>query len=819
MRPRIPTALVASALAAVTLLAAAPPAFAQVQERILFTAVDDAKTAILERIRNETVRIDVAVWLLTEHEISINLVNKHKAGVLVRVLGDRASIFEADPNTRREFEYLASNGVPIRLRYHPTWFPEAMHWKCGIFVGQGIVEFGSANWTTFELSPWSSTNFHDETAMFTDDLALVAAFKTKFDQMWADTTYFLDWPEAYRRETGQDWTTPMTIDRRRLEPDNPTPPGMIWGQGSELNNAMVTEIDRETIGIDMVIYRLSVSSVTDALIRRIRAGVPVRIIVEPLEYRRIHWPEYWLTGARIDQLWVAGARIKERAHQGLTHMKTLITSGVALNASSNFTRNWQRDHNYFISPATKPLLFNAMKDRFQAMWSDTTNFRDFYPRPPSAPSLVGPADGQLDVSTTPRLEWTRAPWAVAFDVYLGTSASNMTRVGRVDAQLTEDPPATYSWTPPQALQPGTTYYWRIVSRTFATDVDPSLVAGSDIRSFRTVQASGGGPTPFTGTPAALPGTVEAENFDHGGQGVAYYDHTAGNAGGAYRATDVDIAAAADTSGGYTLGWVGAGEWLAYTVNVAAAGTYDVEFRVASSGPGGTFHVEIGGVDRTGPIAVPDTGGWQTWRTIRKTGVSLAAGVQVWRLVMDTAGPSAAVGNFNYFRVVAPGGGGGGPTPFTGTPAALPGTVEAENFDHGGEGVAYHDISSVNRGGQYRAEGVDIEATSDTGGGYNVGWIGVGEWLLYTVNVTTAGTYTLEFRVACGGQGGTFHLEVNGVDVTGPITIPDTGSWQSWTTVRRTGVSLAAGQQRWRIVVDSAGSAGVGNLNYFRVVSP
>ncbi|HXH05027.1 MAG TPA: hypothetical protein VNI83_00395, partial [Vicinamibacterales bacterium] len=48
------------------------------------------------------------------------------------------------------------------------------------------------------------------------------------------------------------------------------------------------------------------------------------------------------------------------------------------------------------------------------------------------------------------------------------------------------------------------------------------------------------------------------------------------------------------------------------------------------------------------------GGWQTWRTIRKPGVSLAAGVQVWRLVMDTAGPSAAVGNLNFFRVVAPG---------------------------------------------------------------------------------------------------------------------------------------------------------------------
>ncbi|HXH05031.1 MAG TPA: carbohydrate-binding protein, partial [Vicinamibacterales bacterium] len=194
-------------------------------------------------------------------------------------------------------------------------------------------------------------------------------------------------------------------------------------------------------------------------------------------------------------------------------------------------------------------------------------------------------------------------------------------------------------------------------------------------------------------------------------------------------------------------------------------------------------------------------------------------VQVWRLVMDTAGPSAAVGNLNFFRVVAPSGGGGGPTPFTGTPVALPGTIEAENFDEGGEGVAYHDVSSANRGGQYRAEGVDIEATSDAGGGYNVGWISPGEWLLYTVNVTAAGTYTLEFRVACGGQGGTFHLEINGVDVTGPLTIPNTGGWQTWATVTKTGMSLPAGQQRWRLVFDSAGSAGVGNLNFVRVVSP
>ena len=64
----------------------------------------------------------------------------------------------------------------------------------------------------------------------------------------------------------------------------------------------------------------------------------------------------------------------------------------------------------------------------------------------------------------------------------------------------------------------------------------------------------------------------------------------------YRATDVDVTTAQDTGGGYVIGWVDGGEWVNYTVNVATAGTYDMEFRVASDGTGGTFHVEIAGVN-------------------------------------------------------------------------------------------------------------------------------------------------------------------------------------------------------------------------------
>src|SRR6202011_4539105 len=71
-------------------------------------------------------------------------------------------------------------------------------------------------------------------------------------------------------------------------------------------------------------------------------------------------------------------------------------------------------------------------------------------------------------------------------------------------------------------------------------------------------------TPFSGTAMAIPGVIPAANFDNGGEGVAYHDVTSGNAGGAFRSTDVDLQPA--SAGGYDVGWVSAGEWLNYSVN-------------------------------------------------------------------------------------------------------------------------------------------------------------------------------------------------------------------------------------------------------------
>jgi hypothetical protein len=165
-------------------------------------------------------------------------------------------------------------------------------------------------------------------------------------------------------------------------------------------------------------------------------------------------------------------------------------------------------------------------------------------------------------------------------------------------------------------------------------------------------------TAFAGSPAVLPGVVEAERFDEGG----FSDRTSGNSGGAYRNTDVDVEATGDAGGGYNVGWVDAGEWLQYTVSVAAAGSYDLEFRVACPGAGGNFHLEVNGTNVTGTMTVPSTGDWQAWTTVRKAAVALPAGSQVWKLVFDSTGASGSFGNVNFIRALAASGvdtGGGG----------------------------------------------------------------------------------------------------------------------------------------------------------------
>jgi hypothetical protein len=150
-------------------------------------------------------------------------------------------------------------------------------------------------------------------------------------------------------------------------------------------------------------------------------------------------------------------------------------------------------------------------------------------------------------------------------------------------------------------------------------------------------------------------------------------------------------------------------------------------------------------------------------------------------------------------------------PFGGTAPQVPGTVQAANYDTGGQGVAYN-VTSVNgTANSYRSDGVDLETTSDTtdttgaGAAYDLGWTSSGQSFRYTVNSAGAGTYTVSLRVASpsGVTDGLHIADLAGTDLSGDINIPDTGGWQDWATVNAT-VTLPAGTQTLVLDQDNGG---------------
>ena len=303
-------------------------------------------------------------------------------------------------------------------------------------------------------------------------------------------------------------------------------------------------------------------------------------------------------------------------------------------------------------------------------------------------------------------------------------------------------------------------------------------------------------TPYSGIPAAIPGTVQAENYDTGGQGTGYSVNSSNGTANNYRSDGVDLEATADAGGGYDIGWTSAGQWFRYTVNAASAGVYTVSFRVAApNAVTNAFHLsDASGTNLSGSISVPVTGGWQTWTTVTAS-ITLPAGRQVLTLNQDNAG-----WNINYANFTLSGG-----TPFGAAPAAIPGTVQAENYDLGGQGISYS-VNSINgTANSYRSDGVDLETTADAGGGYDIGWTSGGQWFRYTVNVATAGVYTVSFRVAApNAVTDAFHVsDSSGNSSSGAVNVPATGAWQTWETVTAT-IALSAGTQVLTLNEDTGG---------------
>jgi PKD repeat protein len=151
--------------------------------------------------------------------------------------------------------------------------------------------------------------------------------------------------------------------------------------------------------------------------------------------------------------------------------------------------------------------------------------------------------------------------------------------------------------------------------TYTITLTATNTAGSSVKTVQVTVPAAAPPTtptslPYNG-PHNLPGVLQAEDYNLGGEGVAYHDTTRGNTGGAYRQDDVDI----ETTAGVStpdVGWIRNGEWLTYTVNITQSGTYAISARVASPNSGRTMELSV---DRGSPmtITIPNTGSFDTYR--------------------------------------------------------------------------------------------------------------------------------------------------------------------------------------------------------------
>lgn len=147
---------------------------------------------------------------------------------------------------------------------------------------------------------------------------------------------------------------------------------------------------------------------------------------------------------------------------------------------------------------------------------------------------------------------------------------------------------------------------------------------------------------------------------------------------------------------------------------------------------------------------------------------------------------------------------------TGTSASNTLRLEAEDY------IDYYDTEAANQAGaDYRkGDGVDIETSTDTGGGYDVGYINNGEWLEFGIDVNHAGTFTADFRVASAQTGGKFAIEIDGSQIGDDINGPNTSGWQTWQTLSAQVGNLGMGTHSLCLQMKS----GPFNLNWVELKS-
>jgi len=309
------------------------------------------------------------------------------------------------------------------------------------------------------------------------------------------------------------------------------------------------------------------------------------------------------------------------------------------------------------------------------------------------------------------------------------------------------------------------------------------------------------PYPYEEQFRAIPGKIQAEHFDVGGQGITYFDTTSGNSGGQLRTReDVDIVSIKDGISDYAIDNIDDGEWLLYTVN-CSGGTTDLYLRLASAQDGGQVLVWLD-EELLARVEVPNTGSLDTWRNVIVPSVVLPEKAQA-VLKLEFVGSGFRINWIDFCNRI----------PYKGEPIALPGVLEFEDFDIGGLNVSYYDKTAGNDYGEYRpGEGVEIVTITDGVIGYGVYAVG-GEWLEYTCSAEP-GFYALRIRCAtsfCTVRSFTVSDETG---VIATAALPPTGGWSTWQDVIIPGVYLSGGSEK---VLRFTVGDGVVSLNYAEFV--
>jgi len=461
----------------------------QAQERLCDSANEDCRARLWALIDAETVGIDVAFWFMQDDSYATKIVNKFRAGVPVRVLVDPRANPSA-PGNAAVLDQLRAAGIPMRFKVAEG----ILHWKMMLFAGQNMLEFSGANYSGDFFVPASpNVNYIDEAIYFTNDQALIQSFKTKYDDVWTNTVQYANFANISGPLTRRYPTFPIS-------PDLNFPPTPDGSQDFLIRTRQ--NFNAETQKIDIIMYRITNEGYTDATIAARQRGIPVRLIHEPNEYRN---PERQWDSWNVDRLHMAGVQIKMRKHLGLNHQKSVIlySKGLTIFGSSNWTgpsSNFQLEHNYF---TTKAWFFQWFVQQFERKWNSTAENAPFVPLPPNVPSNLSPVNSATAQPTSITLQWEGGPWAHKYDIYFGTSpdppllVANASTVqsGAVAGESllntgSPDDGVVESFRITTTLQPGTTYFWRIVSKTMANQT-----ANGPTWSFATQGTTPPGPIP------------------------------------------------------------------------------------------------------------------------------------------------------------------------------------------------------------------------------------------------------------------------------------------------------------------------------------